>query len=109
MNILPFEKKIQILNALVEGNSLRSITRMLDIHRTTVMRVLIEAGDLARTVLDEQIRNLKCNYVQCDEIWGYVKKKQKQCTPLEKRQGEVGINIFTWQWIQKLNLSFLTK
>ena len=70
MNQLSYEKKIQILNALVEGNSLRSITRMLDVHRTTVMRVLIEAGDLARTLLNERVRNLKCNYVQCDEIWG---------------------------------------
>jgi IS1 family transposase len=90
MNQLSYEKKIQVLNALVEGNSLRSITRMLDVHRTTVMRVLIEAGELARKVLDESIMNLNCNHIQCDEIWCFVGKKQRQCSNLEKRQGELG-------------------
>ncbi len=24
------------------------------------------------------MRNLRCNYIQCDEIWTYVGKKQKR-------------------------------
>lgn len=90
MNQLPTEKKIQILNALVEGNSIRSIVRMFDIHKTTVLSILKEAGELASEVLDKEIVNLKCKFVQCDEIWAYVYKKQKNCTSIEKRSGEFG-------------------
>ncbi|MGD8306639.1 MAG: helix-turn-helix domain-containing protein [Ignavibacteria bacterium] len=90
MNHLPIEKKIQVLNALVEGNSLRSITRMLGVHKTTILRILKEAGELASEVLDREIVNLKCKFVQCDEIWCYVYKKQKNCSDLEKRIGEYG-------------------
>lgn len=89
-NFISNEKKIQILSALVEGNSLRSITRMFDVHRTTVMKVLIESGEKAKEILDEKIVYLKCRYVQCDEIWCFVGKKQKMCTPSEIRKGELG-------------------
>jgi transposase len=38
MNVLPREKQIQIITALVEGCSIRSIERMFDTHRDTIMR-----------------------------------------------------------------------
>lgn len=37
MNVLPIEKKVLILSALVEGNSIRSIERMTGVHRDTIM------------------------------------------------------------------------
>jgi IS1 family transposase len=89
MNHLPIEKKIQVLNALVEGNSIRRIVRMLDVHKTTFLRILKVAGELASEVLDRKLINLKSKFVQCDEIWGYVCKKQKNCSRIEKRIGEV--------------------
>lgn len=89
-NNLPMEKKLQILNALVEGNSICSIVRMLDVHKGAVLRLLREAGQLATEILDKELVNLKCRFVQCDEIWCYVAKKQKQCTEEEKKIGEVG-------------------
>jgi IS1 family transposase len=90
MNILPTEKKIQVLNALVEGSSVCSIVRMTGVNKRTVLRILKEAGRQAQEVLDRELVNLKCRFVQMDEIWGYVGKKQKQCTEEEKRQGELG-------------------
>ncbi len=80
MNKLSQEKQIQILSALVEGNSLRSISRMLNIHRTTIMNLLEEAGKKAQEILDSQLVNIKSNFIQVDEIWAYVGKKQKQLT-----------------------------
>lgn len=38
MNKISNEKKIQILSMLVEGMSLRSISRITDTHRTTIMK-----------------------------------------------------------------------
>lgn len=93
MNKLSIEQQKQILNALVEGNSLRSISRMLNIHRTTIMNLLEEAGKKAQNILDSELVNIKSNYIQVDEIWAYVAKKQKQI-PLEAKWYEgAGENI----------------
>ena len=44
MNITSKERQIQVLKALVEGNSIRSIERMTGIHRDTIMRLLVRVG-----------------------------------------------------------------
>lgn len=89
-NFLPIHRKVQVLNALVEGASICSISRMTGVNKRTVLRVLCEAGEMAKEVLDSEIVNIKSRFVQTDEIWGYVGKKQKQCTDEEKRRGEKG-------------------
>jgi IS1 family transposase len=80
MNTLSPEKKALVLNSLVEGNSIRSTVRMTGVNKKTVMRLLVEAGDQAREILDAQLVNLRSRYVEVDEIWTYVGKKQKQLT-----------------------------
>lgn len=45
MNCLPIEKEIQIVNCLVEGNSLRATARLCGVERNTVGRVLLRVGD----------------------------------------------------------------
>lgn len=78
MNCLPTEKKIQILNCLVEGNSIRSTERITETHRDTIMRLLVKIGSRCLKVLDEKIVDLEVNQIQVDELWGYVKKKQRR-------------------------------
>ena len=90
MNTLPLEKKILVLNSLVEGNSIRSTVRLTGVNKKTVMRLLVEAGDQAKEILDTQLVNIKSNFVQVDEIWTYVGKKQKQLSKLEKESIELG-------------------
>ncbi len=90
MNNLPLEKKTLVLSLLAEGNSLRTISRVSGVARNTISNLLLEAGDKAREILDSRIVNLQCRFVQVDEIWTFVGKKQKQCTDEEKRDGELG-------------------
>src|SRR5437773_2726196 len=78
MNTLPLEKKLAVLSALVEGNSIRSIQRMTDVDRNTIGSLLVRVGDRCAELLDEQMRNLRCQYIQWDEIWTYVGKKQRR-------------------------------
>jgi IS1 family transposase len=78
MNTLPLDKKALVLNSLVEGNSIRSTVRMTGVNKKTVMRLLVESGEQAREILDAQLVNLRFRYVEVDEIWTYVGKKQKQ-------------------------------
>jgi IS1 family transposase len=81
MNVLPIEKQIQIVSALVEGNSIRATARMVGVEHKTVMRVLLRVGDHCGRLLNERMRRLPCKIVQMDEIWSYVGKKEKQVRP----------------------------
>ena len=44
MNVLKSEKKLAVLSALVEGNSVRSVSRMTGVHKTTILKLLVEVG-----------------------------------------------------------------
>jgi IS1 family transposase len=75
---LPQEKKLAVILSLLEGNSVRSTERMTGVHRDTICRLLVQVGDRCADILDDSMRNLNCGYVQCDEIWTYVGKKQRR-------------------------------
>lgn len=80
MNVLPIEKQIQIIGALVEGNSIRATARMVGVEHKTVLRVLLRVGDRCGQILNERMRRLPCKIVQMDEIWTFVAKKEKRIT-----------------------------
>ena len=84
MNKLSKEKQIQVLNSLVEGNSIRSTERMTGVNRNTIMTLLKTAGQIAQNILDNEIVNIKSNFIQVDEIWTYVGKKRNKLTIEEK-------------------------
>lgn len=85
MNRLSLERRTQIINCLVEGNSIRSTERMTDTHRDTIMRLLVETGEGCAKLMDERMRNLTCQRLQVDEIWSFVQKKQRWVTPRDDR------------------------
>ena len=90
MNQLNIEKQIIIASLLVEGTSIRSIERVTNVHRDTIMRLGIKLGEMARDYSNSLLANIKSNQIQIDEIWGYIGKKNKNLTFKEKRQGELG-------------------
>jgi len=65
----------------VEGVSVRSIERLTDVHRDTILRLLVLAGQRCEKLLGDKIRNVKVTDVQLDEIWGFCFKKQKALEP----------------------------
>lgn len=77
MNILSMQEKTEILRALVEGCSIRSVERLTDHHRDTIMRLLVKAGKKAEIVLNEKIKNIQAGHIQIDEAWTFVGKKNK--------------------------------
>jgi IS1 family transposase len=81
MNRVPFGRRTQIINCLVEGNSIRSTERMTGTHRDTICRLLVEVGEGCAKLMDEQMRELPCRRIEVDEIWAYVGKKQRHMTP----------------------------
>lgn len=71
------EKAESILKLLVEGMSIRSIERVTQVHRDTIMRLLLLAGERCQQLMDARMRNLNSRYLQVDEIWCYVGKKRR--------------------------------
>jgi hypothetical protein len=80
VNRLPLRTRAQIINCLVEGNSIRSTERMTDVHRDTVMKLLVQVGEGCAKIMDTEMRQLPCRRIQVDEIWAYVQKKQRHTT-----------------------------
>lgn len=80
---------------LVEGNSLRAVTRMTGIHRTTVMNLLVDLGKACSEYQDKAFHNLTCERVQCDEIWSFVGMKDKNVP--DDKKGVFGLgDVWTW-------------
>ena len=94
-NILPTEKKIMAVSMLAEGNSIRSIERMTGVHRDTIMRLGVRIGEGCKTIMDERFRNLDCDLIEVDEVWGFIGMKQKTANAClaPMQYGDV------WTWI----------
>jgi IS1 family transposase len=76
-NVLPIDKQIAVIGALAEGSSIRSIERLTGIHRDTIMRLGVRIGRSCEILLDSKMQDLNCNYLQMDEVWGFIGKKQR--------------------------------
>jgi IS1 family transposase len=76
-NVLNTDKQIAIVAALSEGSSIRSIERMTGVHRDTIMRLGVKVGQGCTALMDETMRDLPCQRLEMDEIWGFVGKKEK--------------------------------
>lgn len=77
MYTLNHDKKLAVIASLVEGNSIRSTERMTGVHRDTICRLLVETGEHCSALLDANVRNVRARYVEADEIWTYVGKKDR--------------------------------
>lgn len=78
MNKLPLEKRISIIQHLIEGNSIRSTERLLGIHRDTVMRLGLTVGENCEALHDHWMRGLTCSKIELDELWSFVGRKQRK-------------------------------
>lgn len=108
MNNLSIDKKTQIINLLVEGNSLRSTSRICDVSRNTVNKLLIDVGQACIQFHNNNVLKVPSKRIQCDEIWSFVYSKQKNIP--EGKENEAG-DVWTWVGIDadtKLVISWLT-
>ncbi|MBB6126384.1 DDE-type integrase/transposase/recombinase [Mucilaginibacter lappiensis] len=107
MNKLPTDKRVQIINCLVEGMSLRATSRLVDVSINTVTKLLVDTGKACQNFHDETVHSLTSERVQCDEIWSFVGMKESH-VPQEKKGSGIG-DAWTWTAIDadsKLVLSY---
>ena len=95
MNKLPTERRANILGMMVEGVSIRAISRMTGASKNTIVKLLADAGQACSEYQDRTLVNLPCKRLQADEIWSFVYAKQKN-VPQEMR-GKFGVgDVWTW-------------
>lgn len=95
MNKLPLKTRVQILNMLCEGSSMRSISRVADVSINTVSKLLVDAGKFCAELHDREVRDVKAKRVQCDEIWSFTAAKQKNVATMKNAVDGAGD---TWTW-----------
>jgi IS1 family transposase len=93
MNKLPLKTRVQILEMLCEGSSMRSISRLAHVSINTVSKLLVDAGTYCAALHDREIRNVKSASVQCDEIWSFA--GVKTANSLASEQPGAG-DVWTW-------------
>src|SRR5688572_20121722 len=95
MNQLSTAERAQIINLLVEGNSLRSTSRITGRSINTVSKLLVDIGAACSAFQDRTIRNLTSTRIECDEIWAFCYSKARNVP--EKFAGEFGYgDVWTW-------------
>jgi len=95
MNRLTIEKRVQVISALVEGNSLRSTVRMTGVALNTIQKLLADLGMACMEYQDKAMRNLNCKRIQCDEIWQFCYAKEKN-VPADKQDTFGYGDVWTW-------------
>ena len=77
---------------------MRSVSRILNVHVDTVMRLMVDAGQVCDEIHDLSVRNLTVRRVQCDELWAFCYAKRKHADDAQYDQAG---DIWTWTGIDQ--------
>lgn len=100
MNRLSRTERAQIIRALVEGNSIRSTSRITGFAQNTIMKLLRDLGASCAEYQDRTLRNLPTVSVECDEVWSFCHAKERNVP--EQHRGQFGYgDVWTWTAIDQ--------
>ena len=74
---------------------MRSVSRVCDVSINTVSKLLVDAGKACSRFHDENMRNVRSQRVQVDEIWSFTYAKQKNVEAAKAAPEGAGD---TWTW-----------
>jgi IS1 family transposase len=94
MNRLSTEKRVQVVSALVEGNSINATCRMTGVAKHTVLNLLRDLGCAAAEFHHRNVRGLRVKRLQADEIWAFCGAKKKNVSP--EKEAEGWGDVWTW-------------
>jgi hypothetical protein len=68
---------------------------MTGASKNTIVKLLAEIAKACNQYQDKTLRNLKCEKIQCDEIWSFCYAKEKNLS--EELRGKFGYgDVWTW-------------
>ena len=110
MNRLSTERRAQILGMLVEGMSMRAVSRLTGASINTVSKLLADAGNACAEYHAANVRWIEgYRRIECDEIWSFVYAKERNVPRAKAAPRDAG-DAWTWTAIDaesKLIVSYL--
>ena len=109
MNKLDTRTRAQILAMLVEGNSMRAVSRLTGVSINTVTKLLEDAGRVCAVHHSRTVQNVPSKRVQCDEIWSFNYAKAKNVKAAKSAPAWAG-DVWTWTALDadnKLMISYM--
>jgi transposase-like protein/IS1 family transposase len=73
---IEFDKAVQIVRLLMEGVTIRGISRLTGVHKSTIMALSVTIGQKCLELLDSRIKDIRPRYVQADELHTFVHTKE---------------------------------
>lgn len=95
MKRLDTEARVRIIAALVDGCSVRSVSRMIGVSKNTILKLLSDIGPVCEEYHDRHVRGLLSERIECDEIWGFCYAKDKNLPDRMRNEPGVG-SVWTW-------------
>jgi IS1 family transposase len=96
MKKLDPKSRAQVLHALMEGVSIRATARLTGVSKTTILKLIEDAGQAAAWYQDRVFQNVQSKRIQVDEIFGFVGSKPANTSADKKLTGEAGE---CWVWL----------
>lgn len=93
-NVLPAEKRLAVLAALVNNSGARGAAEQTGVHRDTIGRFAERVGDGCARLHDRLVCDLSCAFVDMDEQHSWCSKRQQNLT--EKDDESVTGEQWTW-------------
>jgi len=92
----PKETVVHTLNDVTEGLGVRAAARTNHVDKDTVQRWVKRAGQHSRRLAEYMMQGLELAQAQLDEMWTFVRKKQRQLSDWEKENTAFGDH---WIWM----------
>jgi IS1 family transposase len=96
MKRLNSELRGKVLHSLMEGMSIRATARLFGVSKTTILKLIEDAGQAAAWYQDRVLRNLPCTRIQADEIWGFVAVKEAKRLTAKKNYSDQHGDVWVW-------------
>ena len=92
----PIQTVCTALQELAEGLGVRAVARLREVQPDTVLEWLKKAGQHCQLLSEYMMRELHVTQVQLDELWTFVRKKERMLKAWEMLHSEWGD---TWVWV----------
>jgi transposase-like protein/IS1 family transposase len=66
----------QAITLMLEGMSVRAISRFTGLHKQTILSLMTTAAEKAKSLLDAKVQNVRPRFVQLDEMWGFIHTRE---------------------------------
>jgi len=92
---LSTEQKTKVLNCLIEGMSVRAVSRITGTAKGSILSLIRRVGPACAEFMDRWITGLTCERIELDECWAFVHAKDRNL-PHELRGKDGYGSVWTW-------------